>query len=59
MESQCRIELTKRGPSDDKEITSVYAADSADVDEAVKAARAAFYNSEWSDLGSLYCNTSD
>ncbi|KAF8540993.1 aldehyde dehydrogenase [Trichophaea hybrida] len=36
--------------NDDKEITRVYAADSADVDEAVKAARAAFENPEWSDL---------
>jgi len=32
----------------------VYAADSADVDEAVKAARAAFHSPEWSELGCLH-----
>ncbi|KAF8245210.1 aldehyde dehydrogenase-like protein [Wilcoxina mikolae CBS 423.85] len=42
--------LSTVSPIDDKEITRVYAADSTDVDEAVKAARAAFENPEWSDL---------
>lgn len=42
--------LSSVSPIDDKEITSVYAAESADVDEAVKAARAAFQSSEWADI---------
>lgn len=36
--------------SDESEITGVYAADAADVDLAVEAARAAFVNPSWCDI---------
>jgi aldehyde dehydrogenase (NAD+) len=36
--------------SDESKITDVYAADAADVDIAVKAARAAFVDSSWSEI---------
>lgn len=42
--------LSTTSPIDEKEITSVYAADKADVDEAVKAARAAFKSPTWAEL---------
>lgn len=36
--------------SDESEITGVYAADAADVDIAVEAARAAFVDPSWCDI---------
>ncbi|KAI5818024.1 aldehyde dehydrogenase-like protein [Pyronema omphalodes] len=42
--------LTSVTPINDKEITKVYAAQSEDVDVAVKAARAAFEDPSWSEL---------
>ncbi|TGZ76215.1 aldehyde dehydrogenase-like protein [Ascodesmis nigricans] len=42
--------LSSISPIDDKEITTLYAAEEADVDEAVKAARAAFHDSAWADI---------
>lgn len=40
------------GPSNEQEITSVYAADPEDVDIAVKAARKALKHPSWKDLSS-------
>lgn len=42
--------ITSINPSDESEITSVYAADPEDVDSAVKAARKAFKDPSWRDL---------
>lgn len=42
--------ITSINPSDESEITSVYAADPEDVDLAVKAARKAFKNPSWRDI---------
>lgn len=42
--------LTTINPTNEEEITSVYAADEADVDTAVDAARAAFESPAWSEL---------
>lgn len=42
--------VTSINPSDESEIASVEAASAADVDTAVKAARAAFDSPEWSDI---------
>lgn len=45
--------ITSINPTDETEITSVYAADPEDVDLAVKAARKAFKNPAWRDLPSV------
>ena len=37
-------------PTNQEEITCVYAADASDVDAAVKSARAAFEDQSWSEL---------
>lgn len=42
--------LSTINPTNEEEITAVYAADTADVDIAVNAARAAFESSAWSEL---------
>ncbi|KAF4981443.1 hypothetical protein FZEAL_2755 [Fusarium zealandicum] len=42
--------LTSLNPTDEQEITSVYAATAQDVDKAVRAARAALRNPQWRDL---------
>ncbi|KAF2084476.1 aldehyde dehydrogenase-like protein [Saccharata proteae CBS 121410] len=43
--------ITSINPTDETEITSVYAADPEDVDLAVKAARKAFKDPSWRDIG--------
>ncbi|RPB11397.1 aldehyde dehydrogenase-like protein [Morchella conica CCBAS932] len=50
VKSQSGKTLTTISPTDETEITDVYAADAADVDIAVKAARAAFLNPAWCDI---------
>ena len=42
--------LSTINPTNEEEITSVYAADESDVDIAVNAARAAFEDASWSEL---------
>ncbi|KAF8471688.1 aldehyde dehydrogenase domain-containing protein [Kalaharituber pfeilii] len=42
--------LTTVNPTNEEEIATIYAAEAEDVDLAVKAARAAFENPEWSDI---------
>ncbi|KAI5370207.1 Putative aldehyde dehydrogenase domain, aldehyde/histidinol dehydrogenase [Septoria linicola] len=44
--------ITSINPTDESEITSVHAAEAEDVDKAVSAARAAFNDPSWRDLGS-------
>ncbi|PWW73039.1 aldehyde dehydrogenase-like protein [Tuber magnatum] len=56
--------LTTLNPSDESEITTVYAANSADVDDAVAAARDAFRSPSWSEInpskrGQLLYNLAD
>ncbi|KAH6888540.1 aldehyde dehydrogenase [Thelonectria olida] len=48
--SSSGTKITSISPSDETEIASVEAASEADVDKAVKAARAAFNSDEWSGI---------
>lgn len=50
VKSQSGETLSTINPTTEEEITSVYAADAADVDLAVKAARDAFKDPSWSEL---------
>ena len=50
VESKSGDTLSTINPTNEEEITSVYAADVADVDIAVDAARAAFESPAWSEL---------
>lgn len=50
MKSKSGETLTSINPTNEEEITAVYAAGEEDVDIAVKAARAAFEGEAWSDI---------
>lgn len=42
--------ISSINPTNEEEITAVYAAEAADIDHAVNAARAAFEHSSWADI---------